>query len=69
MRELAVKHREYINKCHAYRTSSDGALSSQLTQAYIRETGNRVGHCGSCFINTVVPAYIKLLKEIEDEKS
>jgi len=66
VKELAIKHRNYIDSCYHNRTSLDGTLSTQLTQAYVRETGNRVGHCGSCFINTVIPAYIKLLKEIDE---
>lgn len=67
MRELALKHREYINRCHSLRTASDGMLNEQLRQAYAREQGTVVGHCGSCFINQVIPAYIRKLKEIDSE--
>ena len=67
MRELAIKHREYIMKCQTFRTSTDGAVSTALRQAYIRETGEAIGHCGSCFINIVIPAYVRLIKEIDNE--
>ncbi len=63
MKELALKHKEYILKCKAFRTSHDGVKRAELTKAYIRETGHGVGHCGSCFINQVIPAYIKILND------
>lgn len=64
MKELAIKHKEYLIRAKAYNTAPDGGLNTQLTQVYIRETGRRVnGSCPSCFINQIVPEYLKLLKD------
>jgi len=66
MKELAEKHKTYILRCHSQRTASDGALNTQLREAYVRETGQSVGGCGSCLLNTVIPAYVKLINEMNE---
>lgn len=66
MKELAKKHKTYILRCHSQRTASDGTLNTQLREAYVRETGQHIASCGSCLLNTVIPAYVKLINEMNE---
>jgi len=68
MKELAIKHRDYILQCHANNTASKGNINQELRKAYVRETGEHVGGCGSCLLNTVIPKYVRLIRDLDNGK-
>jgi len=62
MRELAIKHKDYILHCLKENQCRNGLIRTELFTAYIAETGAKVNKsCPSCVLTEVYPAYKKII--------
>ena len=57
-------HKDYIEKCYRLQSAANGEINNQLKAAYIMDTGKtKTLGCARCFLNTVIPAYIRMIKK------
>jgi len=65
MKDIIAKHKDYIKQSYVSNSMGRGDIREAMRLAYNVDTRSSVKGCGHCFYNEVMPAYIKLIQEID----